>query len=186
MIRSVPGFRDCRLPESQCSWIAVFPGSSVLGFRGSFFAGFHRSRNTAPAARGAGSVRSSAADRSARSRSAGGTACSRCARARAVRAPFAARPVRQVRDLLRQPDVGPRLVPIIPDEARTFGMDALFREIKIYSPHGQRYEPVDQQMLPAYLEATNGQILHEGIIGHGQASLQHVPLHYGGGIGSRD
>jgi pyruvate dehydrogenase E1 component len=82
--------------------------------------------------------------------------------------------VRQVRDLLRQPDVGPRLVPIIPDEARTFGMDALFREIKIYSPHGQRYEPVDQQMLPAYLEATNGQILDEDITEDGAMGSFHA------------
>ncbi len=82
--------------------------------------------------------------------------------------------VRQVRELLRHPDVGPRLVPIIPDEARTFGMDALFREIKIYAPQGQRYEPVDQQMLLAYLEASDGQILHEGITEDGAMGSFHA------------
>jgi pyruvate dehydrogenase E1 component len=54
-------------------------------------------------------------------------------------------------------------VPVIPDEARTFGLDALFPTAKIYSPHGQRYEAVDRALLLSYKEATNGQILHEGI-----------------------
>jgi pyruvate dehydrogenase E1 component len=68
-----------------------------------------------------------------------------------------------LRNLLRDKEIGRRIVPIIPDEARTFGMDALFREYKIYSPLGQRYEAVDANMVLSYSEATDGQILEEGI-----------------------
>jgi pyruvate dehydrogenase E1 component len=68
-----------------------------------------------------------------------------------------------LRSLLRDKNIGKRVVPIIPDEARTFGMDALFSEVKIYSPHGQLYEPVDADMLLSYREAQQGQILEEGI-----------------------
>jgi pyruvate dehydrogenase E1 component len=68
-----------------------------------------------------------------------------------------------LRNLLRDPGVGNRIVPIIPDEARTFGMDALFSEMKIYAPFGQRYEPVDAGMVLSYREAVDGQILEEGI-----------------------
>ena len=68
-----------------------------------------------------------------------------------------------LRNLMRDPSVGRRVVPIIPDEARTFGMDALFSEMKIYAPFGQRYEPVDASMLLSYREASDGQILEEGI-----------------------
>jgi pyruvate dehydrogenase E1 component len=68
-----------------------------------------------------------------------------------------------LRNLLRDPEVGRRIVPIIPDEARTFGMDALFREVKIYAPFGQQYEPVDANMLLSYQEARDGQLLEEGI-----------------------
>jgi pyruvate dehydrogenase E1 component len=71
--------------------------------------------------------------------------------------------VRLLRDLLKHPELGPRIVPIIPDEARTFGMDSLFPQQKIYSPHGQQYDPVDREMLLSYKEAKDGQILHEGI-----------------------
>ena len=70
---------------------------------------------------------------------------------------------RLLRNLLRDEDFGPRVVPIIPDEARTFGMDALFRELKIYAPHGQLYEPVDAKLLLSYTESQQGQILEEGI-----------------------
>ena len=70
---------------------------------------------------------------------------------------------RLLRNLLRDPGLGRRIVPIIPDEARTFGMDALFREVKIYAPGGQRYEPVDADLLLSYQEANDGQILEEGI-----------------------
>ncbi|HEX7167082.1 MAG TPA: pyruvate dehydrogenase (acetyl-transferring), homodimeric type [Acidimicrobiales bacterium] len=70
---------------------------------------------------------------------------------------------RLLRNLLRDANVGARVVPIIPDEARTFGMDALFSEVKIYAPFGQRYEPVDAGMQLSYREAQNGQILEEGI-----------------------
>ena len=68
-----------------------------------------------------------------------------------------------LRSLLRDPEVGSRIVPIIPDEARTFGMDALFREVKIYAPFGQRYEPVDANMVLSYQEARDGQLIEEGI-----------------------
>jgi pyruvate dehydrogenase E1 component len=71
--------------------------------------------------------------------------------------------VRLLSLLLRAPQVGTRVTPIIPDEARTFGLDALFREIGIYAPHGQLYEPVDRKTLLYYHEAKDGQILEEGI-----------------------
>ena len=65
--------------------------------------------------------------------------------------------------LLRNKDIGRNIVPIIPDEARTFGMDGLFREFGIYSPKGQLYEPVDRESSLYYHEAKDGQILEEGI-----------------------
>lgn len=68
-----------------------------------------------------------------------------------------------VRSLMRDPNVGKRIVPIIPDEARTFGMDALFKEMKIYAPFGQHYEPVDAKLMLSYVESKDGQILEEGI-----------------------
>jgi pyruvate dehydrogenase E1 component len=71
--------------------------------------------------------------------------------------------VRLLKDLFKHPELGPRIVPIIPDEARTFGMDSLFPTEKIYSPHGQNYEAVDRDMLLSYQESRTGQILHEGI-----------------------
>ena len=71
--------------------------------------------------------------------------------------------VRVLDKLLRHPAVGPRVVPIIPDEARTFGMDSLFRQVGIYSPKGELYEPVDRETLLYYQEAKDGQILEEGI-----------------------
>ncbi|MGH9297862.1 MAG: pyruvate dehydrogenase (acetyl-transferring), homodimeric type [Acidimicrobiales bacterium] len=70
---------------------------------------------------------------------------------------------RLLRGFLRDPKIGRRVVPIIPDEARTFGIDGLFREVKIYAPGGQRYEPVDAGLLLSYQEAADGQILEEGI-----------------------
>ncbi len=71
--------------------------------------------------------------------------------------------VRLLRSLLRSETVGRRIVPIIPDEARTFGMDSLFREVGIYSSVGQVYESVDAKLLISYHEAKDGQILEEGI-----------------------
>jgi pyruvate dehydrogenase E1 component len=68
-----------------------------------------------------------------------------------------------LRNLLRDPGIGPRIVPIIPDEARTFGMDGLFKEVKIYAPQGQLYDPVDSKLMLTYSEAKDGQILEEGI-----------------------
>ncbi len=70
---------------------------------------------------------------------------------------------RLIRSLSRVEGFGPHVVPIVPDEARTFGMDSLFRELKIYAPKGQLYEPVDASMLLSYSEAQDGQILEEGI-----------------------
>ena len=70
---------------------------------------------------------------------------------------------RLLRNLARDPNVGSRIVPIVPDEARTFGMDGLFRELKIYASQGQKYEPVDHHLLLSYAESTSGQILEEGI-----------------------
>ena len=78
--------------------------------------------------------------------------------------------VRMLGKLLRHPEIGKLLVPIIPDEARTFGMDALFRPFGIYSPHGQRYEPVDKDAFLYYREAQDGQILEEGITEAGATS----------------
>jgi len=71
--------------------------------------------------------------------------------------------VRLLKDLMKDPEIGARFVPIIPDEARTFGMDSLFPTAKIYSPHGQTYEAVDRALLLSYKESERGQILHEGI-----------------------
>jgi pyruvate dehydrogenase E1 component len=71
--------------------------------------------------------------------------------------------VRLLRQLLRDPEIGRRIVPIIPDEARTFGMDAMFKEFGIYSSLGQLYESVDAGMLLSYHESKEGQILEEGI-----------------------
>ncbi|HUQ40015.1 MAG TPA: pyruvate dehydrogenase (acetyl-transferring), homodimeric type [Acidimicrobiales bacterium] len=70
---------------------------------------------------------------------------------------------RLLRNLLRDKQIGARIVPIIPDEARTFGMDALFKEVKIYAAHGQQYEPVDAGLLLSYSESQSGQLLEEGI-----------------------
>jgi pyruvate dehydrogenase E1 component len=70
---------------------------------------------------------------------------------------------RLLRNLHRDPHVGSRVVPIIPDEARTFGMDSLFKEFKIYASQGQLYDPVDAQLLLSYSEGKDGQVLEEGI-----------------------
>ena len=71
--------------------------------------------------------------------------------------------VRLLSKLLRDPDIGKMVVPIVPDEARTFGMESLFRQVGIYSHVGQLYEPVDMDTLLYYKESTDGQILEEGI-----------------------
>ncbi|HEU5006705.1 MAG TPA: pyruvate dehydrogenase (acetyl-transferring), homodimeric type [Jatrophihabitantaceae bacterium] len=71
--------------------------------------------------------------------------------------------VRLFKDLIKDKEIGPRFVPIIPDEARTFGLDAIFPTAKIYSVHGQQYDAVDRELLLSYKESTTGQILHEGI-----------------------
>jgi len=71
--------------------------------------------------------------------------------------------VRILRDLMRDKDFGHRVVPIIPDEARTFGMDSFFPTAKIYNPHGQNYTSVDRELMLTYTESASGQILHVGI-----------------------
>ncbi|NLT29138.1 MAG: pyruvate dehydrogenase (acetyl-transferring), homodimeric type [Propionibacterium sp.] len=71
--------------------------------------------------------------------------------------------VRLLRDLMRHDDIGHRIVPIAPDEFRTFGMDSMFPTAKIYNPHGQTYEGIDRKLLLQWKEATDGQLLHEGI-----------------------
>ncbi len=77
---------------------------------------------------------------------------------------------RLLRNLARHESFGPRVVPIIPDEGRTFGMDALFKELRIYASGGQLYEPVDHHLLLSYKEARDGQILEEGITEAGAMS----------------
>ena len=71
--------------------------------------------------------------------------------------------VRVFKELLRDSNIGKRIVPIIPDEARTFGMDSWFPTLKIYNRNGQLYTAVDAQLMLAYKESATGQILHEGI-----------------------
>lgn len=71
--------------------------------------------------------------------------------------------VRLLKDLMRSKDFGNRIVPIIPDEARTFGIDAFFPTAKIYNPNGQHYTSVDRELLLAYKESPQGQIIHVGI-----------------------
>lgn len=71
--------------------------------------------------------------------------------------------VRLLRDLMRHKEFGERVVPIIPDEARTFGMDSFFPTSKIYNPHGQNYTSVDAELMLKYTESVEGQILHLGI-----------------------
>ena len=78
--------------------------------------------------------------------------------------------VRLLSKLLRDKEIGKLVVPIVPDEARTFGMEALFRQVGIYSHVGQLYEPVDMDTLLYYKEATDGQILEEGITEAGSMS----------------
>lgn len=71
--------------------------------------------------------------------------------------------VRLLRDWMKDPGIGERIVPIAPDEYRTFGMDSMFPSAKVYNPGGQKYESVDRKLLLSYKEAKNGQMLHEGI-----------------------
>ena len=77
---------------------------------------------------------------------------------------------RLLRNLLRDKVLGDRIVPIIPDEARTFGMDPLFKEVGIYSALGQLYDPVDSNLVLSYREAQDGQVLEEGITEAGSSA----------------
>ncbi len=86
---------------------------------------------------------------------------------------------RLLRNLIRDPQIGSRIVPIVPDEARTFGLDPLFKEVGIYASMGQRYEPVDSDLVLSYREAKDGQVLEEGITEAGAvASLQAAATSY--------
>ncbi len=86
---------------------------------------------------------------------------------------------RILRNLIRDKELGRRIVPIIPDEARTFGMDPLFKEVGIYAALGQRYEPVDSDLVLSYREAVDGQVLEEGITEAGSmASFQAAGTSY--------
>ena len=86
---------------------------------------------------------------------------------------------RLLRNLIRDPGIGARIVPIVPDEARTFGLDPLFKEVGIYASGGQRYEPVDSELVLSYREARDGQVLEEGITEAGSvASLQAAATAY--------
>ncbi|NIH87809.1 pyruvate dehydrogenase (acetyl-transferring), homodimeric type [Amycolatopsis granulosa] len=78
--------------------------------------------------------------------------------------------VRLVRELAKDGEIGNRIVPIIPDEARTFGLDSMFPTAKIYNPHGQSYTSVDASLMLAYKESEHGQLLHEGINEAGSTS----------------
>ena len=78
--------------------------------------------------------------------------------------------VRMLANLLRDKNVAPRLVPIIPDEARTFGMEGFFQKIGIYAHEGQKYEPVDSEQLSSYREDKSGQVLQEGLTEAGAMS----------------
>ena len=71
--------------------------------------------------------------------------------------------VRLMVTLARNKEIGPRLVPIVPDEARTFGMEGMFRQVGIYAPEGQKYEPMDAGDIMPYKESSKGQLLQEGI-----------------------
>ncbi|MBM4267141.1 MAG: pyruvate dehydrogenase (acetyl-transferring), homodimeric type [Deltaproteobacteria bacterium] len=85
-----------------------------------------------------------------------------------------------LRHLMSDPEIGRLVVPIVPDEARTFGMDALFRKFGIYSQQGQRYEPVDSDVVAFYREAVDGQLLEEGITeAGGMASFTAAGTAYG-------
>jgi pyruvate dehydrogenase E1 component len=78
--------------------------------------------------------------------------------------------VRVLATLLRDKQIGRRIVPIVPDESRTFGMEGMFRQVGIYSPHGQLYQPQDSEQLMFYKEDEHGQILEEGITEAGSVS----------------
>jgi pyruvate dehydrogenase E1 component len=78
--------------------------------------------------------------------------------------------VRILSKLLRDADLGKMVVPMVPDEARTFGMEALFRQYGIYSHIGQLYDPVDSESLTYYREARDGQLIEEGITEAGALS----------------
>lgn len=78
--------------------------------------------------------------------------------------------VRLFKDLVKDKEIGPRIVPIIPDEARTFGLDSIFPSAKIFNTHGQNYVAVDHDLMLSYKESESGQIMHTGINEAGSAA----------------
>ena len=68
-----------------------------------------------------------------------------------------------LRHLMKDPKIGKLIVPIVPDEGRTFGLESAIKQVGIYAPEGQKYEPHDKDMLLSYREEQDGQILEEGI-----------------------
>ncbi|MDO4664980.1 MAG: pyruvate dehydrogenase (acetyl-transferring), homodimeric type [Actinomycetaceae bacterium] len=82
--------------------------------------------------------------------------------------------VRLLKDLLRDKNIGKRIVPIIPDEARTFGLDSVFPSAKIFNTHGQHYTAVDAELMLSYKESEQGQIMHMGINEAGSAAMMQV------------
>ena len=82
--------------------------------------------------------------------------------------------VRLIKDLLKDKEVGKYFVPIIPDEARTFGLDAIFPSAKIFNTTGQSYTPVDADMMLSYRESEQGRILHTGITEAGSSAAFQV------------
>ena len=90
---------------------------------------------------------------------------------------------RLLRNLIRDPSIGSRIVPIVPDEARTFGLESIISEVQIYAPEGQRYTPVDAGLSLNYAESESGQVLQEGITEAGAMAAfiaaGHLVLHLG-------
>ena len=84
---------------------------------------------------------------------------------------------RLLRNLVRDPTVGPLVAPIVSDEARTFGLEPLIAEAKIYAPDGQNYVPVDADLPLHYAESSSGQVLQEGITEAGALAVVHRPVH---------
>src|SRR5690606_23183440 len=78
--------------------------------------------------------------------------------------------VRLLKDLIKDKEFGKRIVPIIPDEARTFGLDAIFPTAKIFNTNGQNYTAVDAELMLSYKESETGQIMHPGINEAGSAA----------------
>ena len=156
---------SCPIPDAQAQGRALLPPGPRRA--GDPLPAWSAAPRSAGPRRGASSCRSRCPRRATRS-SASSTTGSGGQEASTTMA-FA----KLLRNLLRDEDIGERIVPIIPDEARTFGMDPLFKEVGIYSALGQLYDPVDSNLVLSYREAKDGQVLEEGITEAGStASFQ--------------